>query len=319
MTQQFLRAASLVLGNSQGQGLDLSTLRLDFTISHSTVQTPRTAMIRVTNVSKNTAAKVQKEFTQVSLSAGYKGAIGLLFQGEIRQFRYGRENPTDTYLDIIAADGDQVYSQGFISQVIDTGYTSTDVFREIVAAGATQGLTMGDAPPSNGQAGIRPKVIWGPIRDHCRVLGTSTGSSWSITDGRLNYATLQVALAPTQQAIVLTPSTGLIGIPKQTIDGIEATCLLNPKIKAGSYVLIDRQYITAAPVSTDAKANLANPNQTERGSNSYIAGLSPTGTYRVVYVDHYGDTRGDPWYSVMSCFADDGGAKQLGAGLVAVP
>lgn len=90
--------------------LDLSTLRVQFTVRHASVQTPKTLTARVTNVSKQTAAMVQQEFTQVSLSAGYVGALGLLFRGEVRQFRFGRESPTETYLDIIAADGDKAYS-----------------------------------------------------------------------------------------------------------------------------------------------------------------------------------------------------------------
>lgn len=318
MTQQYLRDASLVVGNASGQGLDLSTLRLDFSVMHASVQTPKTAIIRVTNVSKQTAATIKGEFTRVSLSAGYVGALGLLFQGQVRQFRFGRENPTDTYFDIIAADGDQAYSTGFISQVVDKGWTASDLSKQIAAAASAQGLSAGTPPPATGQAGIRPKVMFGPIRDHCRVLAASTGTSWSITDGQLNFATLEVAASPSQQAVVLSPSTGLIGIPKQTIDGLEATCLLNPQIKAGGYVKIDSQYIAAAPVDTSYAA-VQGGNLQGAGSNQSVAGLSPSGTYRVVYVDHYGDTRGDPWYSVMSCYADDGNAVQSQAGLTAVP
>ena len=32
----------------------------------------------------------------------------------------------------------------------------------------------------------------------------------------------------------------------------------------------------------------------DTGNQQNITRLSPSGTYRVVYVDHYGDTRGDP-------------------------
>lgn len=314
-----------MVGAASGQGLDLSTLRIQFTVSHASVQTPKTLVARISNVSRTTAATVQKEFTRVILSAGYEGSLGKLFDGQIRQIKFGRESPTDTYLDIIAADGDQAYSQGFINQVLAPGYTAADVHREIVSAASGLGLTAGTPPPAN-QAGIRPKVMFGPTRDHCRVLAASTGTSVSISDSALNFALLDAARNPSRQAVTLSPTTGLIGIPKQTLDGVEATCLLNAQIMADSYVTIDSNTNASKGPSTVAQAsvetsyaNINAGNLTGTGSQQTVAGLSPSGTYRVVFVDHVGDTRGDPWYSTMSCFADDGNAVQGNANLTAVP
>lgn len=317
MSQQYLRAASLIVADAAGNGLDLSTLRIEFSVTHASTQTPRTLAARIWNVQPKTAALVQKEYTRVILSAGYEGSIGKLFAGSICQFKYGRESATDRYLDIIAADGDQAYSQGFVSQVLDAGWTAGDVHREVVSAASGLGLTAGTAPTSS-QAGIRPKVLFGPIRDHCRVLAASTGTAYSITDEQLNFGALQVATTPSQQAVVLSPTTGLIGIPKQTIEGVEATCLLNSKIKADSYVTIVKDLIAQASVDTASGAT-NNGNLAGSGSQQSVAGLSPTGTYRVLFVDHYGDTRGEPWYSSVTCFADDGNAVMGQAGLIAVP
>ena len=177
---------------------------------------------------------------------------------------------------------------------------------------------MGTPPPDTGQTGIRPKVMFGPIRDHARVLATSTGTSWGISDGALNFTALDVAAKPSQQAVVLSPATGLIGIPRQTIEGVEATCLLNPQISAGSTVKIDTALIAQAQVETGYGGGNGG-NLAGTGSQQSVAGLSPSSTYRVVYVDHYGDTRGNPWYSTFSCFADDGDAKMSDANRVAVP
>ncbi|MCH4090718.1 hypothetical protein [Acetobacter sp.] len=41
MTQQFIRAFSLVVGDASGSGLDLATLRVTFNITHGTTETPR--------------------------------------------------------------------------------------------------------------------------------------------------------------------------------------------------------------------------------------------------------------------------------------
>lgn len=325
MTQQYLRACSLVVGDASGKGLDLSTLRIQFTVSQASVQTPKTLVARISNVSRTTAATVQKEFTRVILSAGYQGSIGKLFDGQIRQIKFGRDSPTDTYLDIIAADGDQAYSQGFINQVLAPGYTAADVHREIVSAASGLGLTAGTPPPGS-QAGIRPKVMFGPIRDHSRVLAASTGTSVSITDNELNFALLNVAMTPSTQAVVLSPSTGLIGIPKQTIDGVEATCLLNAQIKFDSYVTIDKSLIAQASVDTASAAtqggNLTTDQSGSFAGNDYrlsVAGISPSGTYQVVFAEHVGDTRGDPWYTTIHGFAADANAKMGDEHLTQVP
>lgn len=332
-TQQYIRACSLVVGNAGGQALDLSTLRIQFTVSHASVQTPKTLVARISNVSRTTAATVQKEFTRVILSAGYEGSLGKLFDGQIRQTKFGRESPTDTYLDIIAADGDQAYSQGFINQVLAPGYTAADVHREVVSAASGLGLTAGTPPPAY-QAGIRPKVMFGPIRDHCRVLAASTGTSVSITDNELNFALLDAAKNPSRQAVTLSPTTGLIGIPKQTLDGVEATCLLNPRIKFNSYVTIDSNTDATIGPSTISQASVDTASAATQGGNlntdqsgnfagdNYrlsVAGISPSGTYQVVFAEHVGDTRGDPWYTTIHGFAADANAKMTDGNMTQVP
>lgn len=51
MTQQYLRACSLIVGNVAGQSLDLSTLRIEFTVTHASIRTPKTLFGRISNVS----------------------------------------------------------------------------------------------------------------------------------------------------------------------------------------------------------------------------------------------------------------------------
>ena len=321
MTQQYIRACSLIVGNASGQGLDLSALRIEFTVNHASAQTPKILVARISNVAAATAALVKAEFTRVILSAGYTGALGKIFDGEIRQTRYGRESPTDTYLDIIAADGDQAYSQAFSNQTLAAGHTSDDIFKAVSQTMQAYGVTAGTAPPASPQASasaIRPKVMFGPSRDILRTLATSTGTSFSITDAQLNFALLDAPQVPGQQAVVLSSQTGLIGIPRQTIDGVEATCLLNPQLKANGFVTIATTLIAQAQVDQSFAATQGG-NLTGTGSNQSVAGLSPSGTYRIVYIDHTGDTRGDPWHSTVSCFADDGNAVQGSANLIAVP
>ena len=120
MTQQYLRVCDLMVSGS-GEGHDLSGLRVTFQINHAVVQTPRSAWIRVYNVAQSTIAKVQQEFTSVSLTAGYQGNSATVFNGTIKYIRAGRETQTDTFLDIFAADGDEAYNQANVNVLAGSG------------------------------------------------------------------------------------------------------------------------------------------------------------------------------------------------------
>jgi hypothetical protein len=110
MSELFGRKCSLIVGDTAGNGLELSALRVTFTVNKADNQSPAHAIIRVYNLSDDTARTVQKEFTRVALQAGYEGDYGLIFSGTVSQVRKGRENPTDTFLEIVATDGDEAYN-----------------------------------------------------------------------------------------------------------------------------------------------------------------------------------------------------------------
>lgn len=318
--QQYLRTISLTVGISDQQllrnvradaevnpnfltqpssqePLDLSPLRVVFSIVAASASTPRQLNVRVYNLSQATAGKIQAEYDTISLSAGYQGRNGLLFAGAVQQKRYGRENPTDTFFDLFASDGYEILANGFISQSLAAGWSYADVYREIILAGAPLGLKAGTVPPDQPK-GIRPLVLYGPLRKVMETLAKNLGLKWQIHDNILTFILPSVAdpqikepqmVVTSESSIsavtVLSPSTGLIGIPAQTLDGIEATCLLNSRIKPGSLVKIDRSLITAG--KNDLAVSAVNP----------YPSIAKDGIYRVMWTEHEGDTRGEPWFT----------------------
>ena len=113
---QFGRKCILVLYTGAA-GLDLSQFRIKFSVQAADIESPNNAWIRVYNLSSDTMHQVatQGEYTSVSLSAGYEeGNFGVIFQGTIKQYRIGKENTTDSYLDIFAADSDVEFNQTFV-------------------------------------------------------------------------------------------------------------------------------------------------------------------------------------------------------------
>ena len=123
---QYIRRCNLVVSGVSGDGLDLSNLRIVFKIKKSDAQTPNTAEIRVYNLAPETAKQIRKEFKRVVLQAGYESNYGVIFDGNIKQVRMGRESGTDTYIDIAAGDGDDAYNYAVVNTTLAAGAKQSD-------------------------------------------------------------------------------------------------------------------------------------------------------------------------------------------------
>ena len=119
MSRNWIRKWQLTVGGSAG-GLDLSAMRIKFQILHKMTSNPNRLIARVYNLSKTTAKVIQNQFTTVQLSAGYEDNCGLIFQGDIKQKITGRETPTETFIDIIAADGDAAYNLATVQTTLES-------------------------------------------------------------------------------------------------------------------------------------------------------------------------------------------------------
>jgi baseplate hub protein gp41 len=296
MSDQYLRKCSLIVSDS-GKGLDLSEMRIVFKTTQSDVQTPNAALIRVYNLSDETAQSVKKEFTAVRLQAGYEtGAFGTIFDGTIKQVRRGRENPTDTYLDILAADGDKAYNQGVISKSLAAGATPSDERKALIDAMGIPAGYVADMPPGAAQRG---QVKYGMARDYMRDLADTNSMTWSIQNG-------QVQMIPTTgfrpgTAVVLNSNTGMIGLPVQTEGGILVKCLLNPNIKIGCLLQIDNKSIQGNLLG----GKLLNAPGRLENLQGFQPKITDDGFYRVYVNEFEGDTRGLPWWNNITCLAVD--------------
>lgn len=315
---QYQRSLKMLAGDASGNALDLSNLRIVFTVTHAIAgQVPKSLEARVYNPSMQTVSQLQRAFNQISLEAGYKGHAGLLFRGTVVQTRYVRDNPTDTYLSILAMDADRAYSEGTVNVTIDAGWSHEQAAQSIQQAVAEYDIRKVVLPQTN-TTGSRPKVCYGMFRDVARTLAASTNSTWGLNGNTLAFYPLNRSSAPLQgegdEVITLTPSTGLLGMPQQVTGGVSARCLLNSRLEAGKRVIINMDDIISARADLSYTAG-ANPNLVSGGSanainnpnvsgNQFI-GLSPTGNYRVQFVDHSGDTRGNEWSSSITCTALD--------------
>jgi len=296
--EQYLRKCTLIVSNAT-DGLDFSALRITFQVKKSDSQTPNQAAIRIWNVSKELANRIEKEFNLVTLQAGYQENFGVIFQGNIKEAKYGRENGVDTYLDIRAADGDKDYNFAIVNKTL--------------SAGASQG-NIADAALSsmpNTQRGFidnlgvdrlpRGKVMYGNARSILRKAAEQRQTSWSIQDNKLQMVKLR-SLLPSE-AVVLNSGSGLIDTPEQTTKGVKARCLLNPMLKIAGRVKIDADAIRLAKLKDEEKPTTDAP-------GAQPVALSVDGIYRLLKIEFVGDTRGNDWFANLTMIDVDASAPK---------
>lgn len=287
MTTQYLRNCQLLLEN-ETDALDLSEMHVQFHVHQALVGTPNWAVIRVFNLSQQTIQLAGQEYRNLSLSVGYEGELGTIFEGVIRQFNAGRRlNATDTFIDFVCQDGDFGYNHTSVNRTLSAGWSRIDEINLLQDEFSKNGIGSGHKSDLPSGQFPRGKVYFGAARDYMYQLSDNVGADWSIQDNKLILVGSNQNLP--QQAIDLTAETGLIGLPEQTVDGINLKCLINPKIKFGGVVKLDNSAIQAANISPD----LTQP--------QYIPGIDRDGLYKVFSISHTGDTRGNDWYSDIIC------------------
>ncbi|MGI4812797.1 MAG: phage protein [Janthinobacterium lividum] len=304
MSNQFGRKASLIVSDGT-VGLDLSGLRFKFKTRNADEQSPNTMYVRVYNLMSTTVAKIGVEFKTITLQAGYEnGNFGIIFQGSIKQTETGRERNVDSYVDIWAADGDDWYNFAVVSQSIAAGQTPSQVISAIVNEAPVTGIDsikfaddatglIDGAGAGVAQALSRGKVKFGMARDYAKDWANKYGYRWSIQNGQ--FVVVPVTGYRPGEAVVLSSTTGLIGIPKATADGVSARALLNPLIRIGCLVQIAQSDI--------------NQITTQQQGLTYSAAVATVttaaGFYRVLVSEFEGDTRGQEWYVDLTCLSVD--------------
>lgn len=309
------RQCTLLLADKGDKAMDLSEMHITFTSSQQDEEHPDSCRIRVHNLSRDTVKKIKGEFSTVVLQAGYEGVgLGVIFKGTIRQWGEGREaNRVDTYLDILAADGDLGYNHGFINKTLAAGASPRRIIDETVAAMQAQNLRAGRIAVAEGFGGTLPrgKVLFGLGRTILRAQARQVQASWNIKDGAVNMTPLDEY--PPGQPVVLNSLTGLIGRAEQTIDGVRARCLINPRLNVGGLVHIDEDSVNKITQQKDSVIRGAQVPYNQWVGIQNLADITADGLYRVYVSEYHGNTRGTEWYQDLVLLAIDPATKKVTA------
>jgi hypothetical protein len=300
MTDQYLRACKVTFEGG-GKALDASQLRIRFDTHQDTTSTPWMVNLYVYNLKKETIQSIRKEYSKVTVEAGYEDSSGIIFSGEILQVRTLRENITDVATHIIARSSEKARNFAVVNKSLAAGHTHNDRVQIALDAMKEHGVTAGQIDTLSTRKFSRGFSVSDMARDLLRETCFATGAQWFIQGEKLHV--LKNTNTLKGEAFVLNSKTGMIGLPEQTLDGVVVRSLLNHKIIPGTKIQINEASIQRAAFTTTRTAE----GQNELLKDGGILGIAADGLYRCELVEHSGDTRGPQWYTDIICVKNDGG------------
>lgn len=270
----FQRVVTLTVGERE-----FSDLRVSFDIQRTSRSKPNPAEIRIYGLSKETREAISERLTPVRLVAGYSGQAGQIFSGQLDSVQHGKDGPT-IVTTIHASDGRAAWK----SYADAKGWRAGTPWQAVIKELAT---SMGLAVPPAALATITgaargPYTVQGYAWREMDVLIAQLGLQWSIQDG--SFQVVQADQATNESVVLLTPDSGLVGVPKFT----------DPKI---SRVGRNRTKRRRSAVEIDA---LLQPEFTP-GRQIRIESQTMTGDYRIDSVTHKGDSHMGQLMSTLAC------------------
>jgi len=268
--------------------IDVSQLRCTFNIVKTIMIQPLWSEVTIYNLAPETENKIIKEGYHVVVEAGYEGNMyGKIFSGNVIQPIREKEGGTTYKLTLVSMSADQFLAYGTVNFSLTRGQNARSIIENIVSQSSIPSQLGSISENLSDSQLTRGKVVFGKAIDYLRQVAQSENATCYIDDGEINI--LRMDDEPTE-IIDLSPSSGLIGVPTQYDYGAKIKCLLNPNIKIGSLVHVDNSLIR------NQKYDIGQP----------VYMLDHDGIYRVIKINHIGDTRGNDWYTELETVTQAG-------------
>lgn len=251
--------------------IEISQLRLRFTVEKNLKASPNTCEVIATNLSPATRSEIRGALTYVRLEAGYQDSDGprLLFSGDVTWARSSMVGPTwETRM--IVADGARAFANARVSKVYGAGATVIQVLRD---AAASMQLTLPKEIETSAE--LREQfttsfVFSSKTSDELSRLLAPFGYTWSVQGGRLQILRDEDFLK--DSIALISETNGMVGSPdagKPSTKGkappINIKLKLYPELSPGALVQVDSRECT--------------------------------GRFKIQRVRHTGDTKSGDWYT----------------------
>ena len=348
MSKNWMRHFELQLVGENGQGVSLSDFKVTFQIERNDNKWPAVATVKIYNLSSHTQNRImQREFAKIVMITGYDGLApdvrasdvgiareisasevgqvngvnhGVIFSGDIRFTWTGKDNGIDSWIQVQACDSVEAFTSAFINTNISKGYTTEDIYDELMKRLEPYGISRGIVPEFPATVFPRGRALFGYVHNYLDEVAAQCKATWQFNYGKVDIVSRDKA---THEAVVLNANTGLIGMPQQTIGaGVNVKCLINPRIHLNGLIQLDQASVYRTALSNqdiysgrfsekETNGNLIPIGNIKDDKGQYIeapptsqpASVATDGVYKVRYISYTGDTRGQAWYMDLACEA----------------
>lgn len=277
---------------------DPNALRCTFNIEQTAMTRYWYADITIYNSLPSMAQVIQAGDT-VTVEAGYQSpGAGLIFQGQVFQPLWERENNTDYKLTLHCLVGLFEDKSGYVSTIVPAGSTDWDAVFQVANAAKPRAIPIEslDADVLRGKPYPRAQAVNGRARAFFDDIASKNNLEIWMSPKGLNIRSLapqsdtpEFIYSPPfspASATVTTSGTNkstLIGTPQQTELGVTFTTLLDSGVKIGSLIKLESVLTSRLPQY---------PMQ--------LRFFDPSGLYVIAGIRHTGDTRGNDWYTEIT-------------------
>jgi len=229
----FERQVELQVGDALITGLDVA-----FEVEKDLSPVPNNCHIDIFNLGPKNRAELSKHRRiPVTLKAGYKNALALLFKGDLLRCQHLKEGPTwKTSLSL--GDALNVIQTKRLKKSYAKGTPLKSVIEDLIKE---LGLPAGNAQKELEKLNeglTRGYSVSGNAMDELASILKGQGYSVSVQDGTLQILNNDKALE--KEAISLTPDSGLIGTPETALEGeMSVKTVLMPELSPGRMVHIE--------------------------------------------------------------------------------
>lgn len=226
---------------------DSSGLHVTFKAVKTLKPDPNTCDVSVWNLNADHRAAITKATRPVvSLAAGYGTDLTQLFLGQTIHSEHNRRN-ADIVTTLSTSDGGEKKQKSRVNVSFGAHAQPADVLRAITKAlGLKPGNTataiakLSKGLPANMY--LEGTTLSGNAGRELDALCRSAGLEWSIQDGALQFLDLNTSLS--KFAIVLSPSSGLVGSPSINSKGIvTGQALIVKDMLPGRQVRIESEFL----------------------------------------------------------------------------
>lgn len=228
-------------------------------IAAVTSATPNPITVEIYNLGPDSRALVSKTNNLIILEAGYGKSAQQIFTGNVLWGKTTKQGP-DYVTEIQAADGLFAFQNARVDQSFQKGISTNQVIKTLVGALSGSGIGPGQVqgvPDGGYNQGI---VLSGSAVEELKKVCDKNDLQFSIQDG--NVLILPYGSDTGQPAQVISPNTGLIGIPEiraQDATGranlVSFRMLMNPGLGIFQKVVLQSKFVngiyTTAKISHD--------------------------------------------------------------------